>query len=319
MNYYFAPMEGITGYIYRNAHAMFFHKADKYFTPFLSPNQKRVFKTRELEDILPEHNQGIFVVPQILTNKAAEFILAAKELEKYGYREVNLNLGCPSGTVVSKGRGSGFLAKPKELSQFFDTVFSEKAIIETMAVSVKTRIGKDSPEEFYDIIEIFNDYPISELIIHPRTQKDYYKNQPNWNIFAEAVKLSRHPLCYNGNVFTVSDDRKFTETFPTVPAVMLGRGLLSNPSLLGCIKGQPMPEKRQFREFHDKLYRDYRQVLPGDTPVLFKMKELWSYMAAAFYASEKYAKEIRKAKNLQEYEKAVQNLFLKTELLPLTV
>lgn len=224
MNYYFAPMEGITGYIYRNAHASFFHRADKYLTPFLAPNQKRVFKTRELEDILPEHNQELFIVPQILTCHAEDFIRAAKELCQYGYQEINLNLGCPSRTVVSKGRGAGFLAKTKELDQFFDTIFSESTMKSSVAVSVKTRIGKDNPEEFYELIKIFNHYPISELIIHPRTQKDYYKNQPNWNIFADAVKQSKHPLCYNGNLFTISDYQRFTETFQTVPTVMFGRG-----------------------------------------------------------------------------------------------
>lgn len=307
-------MEGITGYIFRNVHSMFFHKADKYFTPFLAPNRKRIFKTRELEDILPEHNKGISVVPQILTSNAEDFILATKELKQYGYQEVNLNLGCPSGTVVSKGRGSGFLAKTEELERFFDTVFSEQEIVETMFISVKTRIGKDSPEEFYKLIEIFNNYPIAELTIHPRTQKDYYKNQPNWDIFADAVKLSKSSLCYNGNLFTILDYQEFTEKFPEVPAVMFGRGLLSNPALLSHIKGEAIPEKRVFREFHDKLYQDYKQVLPGDMPVLFKMKEFWSYFITIFYNSERYAKEIRKAKNLIHYENTINNLFLKTEL-----
>lgn len=315
MKYYFAPMEGITGYIYRNAHHMFFQGADKYFTPFLTPDQNRTFKTRELEDILPEHNQGMKVVPQILTNKALDFIRASKELQQFGYREVNLNLGCPSGTVVSKGRGSGFLARTEELDVFLETVFSERVFRGAdMNISVKTRIGRDNPEEFYKLVDIFNQYPISELTVHPRTQKDYYKNEPNLAVFADAVRLSKNPLCYNGNLYTVLDYRKFTERFPEVDAVMFGRGLISNPALLGCIKGETLPEKQLLKEFHNKLYSDYKQALPGDTPVLFKMKELWLYMVTMFADSEKYAKKIKKSKHLRDYETVVQKLFREAEL-----
>ena len=110
MEFYFAPMEGITGYIYRNAHQKFFPGMDKYFTPFLSPNENRALNPKEKKDILREHNIDLYVTPQILTNRADFFLRAARELkEEYGYEEVNLNLGCPSGTVVSKGKGAGFL------------------------------------------------------------------------------------------------------------------------------------------------------------------------------------------------------------------
>lgn len=315
MNYYFAPMEGITGYIYRRAYHMFFESADKYFTPFLAPNKNRIWKTRELEDILPEHNKGMTVVPQILTNKAEDFICAARQLWEFGYQEVNLNLGCPSGTVVSKGRGSGFLAKTEELDLFFEKVFSDLILgTDKIRISVKTRIGRDEPEEFYKLIEIFNHYPIFELTIHPRTQKDYYKGEPNWNIFSDAVKLSKNPLCYNGNLYNISDYQKFTETFPQVNAVMFGRGLISNPALLGIIKGKNVLEKQQLREFHDKLYNDYKQVLSGNMPVLFKMKEIWSYMAAVFTDSEKYLKKIKKVKHDRDYKTVIDELFRESEI-----
>lgn len=315
MNYYFAPMEGITGYIYRNAHSRYFEKADKYYTPFLTPDRNRTFKTREREDIAPEHNQGICVVPQILTNRAEDFIKASLELWELGYEEVNLNLGCPSGTVVSKGRGAGFLARTEELKRFFEQVCSELSVkAPKLRISVKTRIGKDSADEFSDLLAVFNEYPIFELTVHPRTQKDYYKGEPDLGRFSEAVRESRHPLCYNGNLYTLADYEKFTGEFPGVDAVMFGRGLISNPALLGILKGKPMPEQAVFREFHEKLYRDYQQVLPGDIPVLFKMKELWLYMVTSFADSEKYAKKIKKAKNLKDYETAVNVLFSEAEL-----
>jgi tRNA-dihydrouridine synthase len=259
------------------------------------------------------------VIPQLLTNRPGDFIRAAKELWELGYQEVNLNLGCPSGTVVSKGRGSGFLARTEELDSFFETVFSHALFsggnVSTMKLSVKTRIGKDSPEEFYELIEIFNKYPIAELTIHPRTQKDYYKNEPRLDMYEEAVKYSKNPLCYNGNIYTVADYENFTGRFPQTKAVMLGRGLISNPSLLGCIKGKRVPEKQQWKEFHDKLYRDYKQVLPGDMPVLFKMKEVWLYMVTMFTNSETFAKKIKKTKNLRDYEAVIERLFQEAEFM----
>ena len=139
MNFYFAPMEGLTGYIYRNAHNAFFNNIDKYFSPFIVANQSESFKTRELNDILPENNQGIVLIPQLLTNNAKDFIHTSKKIKRLGYNEINLNLGCPSGTVVSKNRGSGFLSKREELDVFLEEIFSQ-AITK---ISVKTRIGKD--------------------------------------------------------------------------------------------------------------------------------------------------------------------------------
>ncbi|MEQ8199412.1 MAG: tRNA-dihydrouridine synthase family protein, partial [Clostridiaceae bacterium] len=197
MKYYLAPMEGITGYIYRNSYEKFFCNIDKYFTPFIVPNRSRSLKTKELRDILPENNKDINnIVPQILTNDSEGFIATAKKLQQLGYKEINLNLGCPSGTVVSKNRGSGFLAQREELDVFLDEIFK----MDHMKISIKTRIGKDSPEEFYELIKIYNKYPLEELIIHPRTRNDFYGNKPNLEVFKDALSLSTNPVCYNGDI-----------------------------------------------------------------------------------------------------------------------
>ncbi len=210
MKYYLAPMEGITGYIYRNSYDKFFNNIDKYFTPFIVPNKSRSLKTKELRDVLPENNKGINVVPQILTNDSEGFIITARKLQQLGYNEINLNLGCPAGTVVSKNRGSGFLAKREELDIFLNEIFK----IRDMRISIKTRIGKDNPEEFYELIKIYNKYPIEELIIHPRTQKDFYGNKPNLDVFKDAINLSVNPICYNGDIFTTNDYNKLIKNFP---------------------------------------------------------------------------------------------------------
>lgn len=311
MKFYLAPMEGLTGYIYRNVQKTYFNNIDKYFSPFIPTNQSTSLKTRELNDILPQNNEGLTLVPQLLSNNAKDFINTSKRISLMGYKEINLNLGCPFGTVVSKNKGSGFLAKPEELDAFLDEVYSQSVT----EISIKTRIGKDSPEEFYKLIEIFNKYPIKELIIHPRIQKDFYKNKPNLKIFKEALSLSRNPVCYNGDIFTVKDYREFADSFPSVSSVMLGRGILVNPGLAKHIKSNIKIEKDMLKEFHDKLYNDYRSVLSGGVNVLFKMKGLWFYMISLFSNNEKYAKKIKKAVRLNDYEEAVNCLFREQDIL----
>lgn len=311
MKFYFAPMEGLTGYIYRNAHHTFFNNINKYFSPFIVANQSDRLKSKEINDILPENNQGIILIPQLLTNNAKDFIHTSNRIQKLGYGEVNLNLGCPSGTVVSKNRGSGFLSMREELDQFLDEIFSSSIT----DISIKTRLGKEQPEEFYELIDLFNKYPIKELIIHPRIQRDYYKNKPNLKIFREALTLSKNKICYNGDLFTKTDYELFTKDFPSVDTLMIGRGLLMNPGLVDSITNDNKLDIIILKAFHDKIYEDYRKILFGDKNVLFKMKELWTYLILSFSNHEKYAKKIKKSTRLSDYEEVVSNLFQEQNLI----
>ena len=228
MKFYLAPLEGVTGYIYRNALEKYFPGTDRYFTPFIVPDQKRTLRSKELRDVLPENNRVGTLVPQILTNDGDRFREAVQALGEYGYEEVNLNLGCPSGTVVSRRRGAGLLGVPDELDRFLDRIFSENEV----RISIKTRIGMTSPDEAYRLIHIYNQYPLSELIIHPRTREEYYRGQPHREVFAKLLPLCRMPVCYNGNLLTARDYAAFREQFPTVDRVMLGRGVIANPGLI---------------------------------------------------------------------------------------
>ncbi|MHC1682625.1 MAG: tRNA dihydrouridine synthase [Clostridiaceae bacterium] len=310
MKYYLAPLEGITGYIYRNAYHSFFGQVDKYFLPFISPTKNKKFTSRELNDVLPEHNKGLTVVPQILTNNSEYFIGTVDELKKFGYDEINLNLGCPSGTVVSKHKGSGFLAQREKLDEFLEDIFSNAEA----KISIKTRIGKDSPDEFYKLIEIFNKYPLEELIIHPRIQLDFYKNKPNMEVFKDGLAMSKNPVCYNGDIFKVKDFRELSETYPRLHSVMLGRGLLANPGLIEEIKNNQIIDRQVMKAFHDEVYAGYQKILSGERNVLFKMKELWFYMIQLFDDSDKYIKKIRKTNGLRDYETIISMLFNELEI-----
>ena len=305
MKYYFAPLEGVTGYIYRNAYHNLFGQIDKYFTPFVSPTSNEGFTTRELNDILPAHNEGLPIVPQILTNNAEYFIRTMNALKDFGYDEINLNLGCPSGTVVAKHKGSGFLSEREDLDRFLDEVFSKAQT----KISIKTRIGKDDPNEFYELIKIFNKYPLEELIVHPRIQKDFYKNKPNREMFKYALSSSKNPVCYNGDIFNVNDYKELMTDCECLDSVMLGRGIIANPGLIGEIKNNKVADKDSLKAFHDAVYTGYKVILSGDKNVLFKMKEFWFYMIHMFAESDKYAKKIRKANKANEYESVVSMMF----------
>lgn len=305
MKLYLAPLEGITSYIYRRALCQCFDGFDKYFIPFIRAKQNLNFSGREKKDISPENNAGMYAVPQILTRNADDFLRTANQLRDYGYQEVNLNLGCPSKTVVTKGCGAGFLDHPEELEEFLDKIFTGT----DMKISVKTRLGMENADGFSHLIEIYNCFPMEELIIHPRVQKDFYKNTPNLDVFAEALANSRNPVCYNGDIFSVDDFRKIRERFPDVECFMMGRGVLADPSLAREIKGGKAADQLDIRKFHDLLYHTYREEVSGDRNVLFKMKELWFYLAPMFENSKKYVKKIKKSERCVVYESAVNELF----------
>lgn len=306
VKYYMAPLESVTTWIYRQAHAKIYGRLDKYFIPFLEPHEKRDFKTRELQEILPEHNKNIYAVPQILTNRSEGFIKLAKALKDWGYEEINLNLGCPSKTVVTKGKGSGFLAKPEELERFLTEIFD--ALSGEVKISVKTRIGKEDPEEFPALLELFNKYPMEELIIHPRVQKDGYGNVPRLELYELAEKQSVNPLCYNGNLYTREQIRNFAERFPGTERLMFGRGFLRDPGLLYNEGKDSKDIFEKFWAFHDLVYEGYQERNMGDWNVLFKMKELWSYQVYQFSEPERLFKTFKKVQDCNEYEQMIRNL-----------
>lgn len=338
MKFYFAPMEGITTCTYRNLHHKHYEGIEKYYAPFVSPGPDQGISMKEAKDVLPEKNQGIPMIPQIMTNRSVDFIKACQVMQDLGYRELNFNLGCPSGTVVSKRKGSGFLAYPEDLDRFLDEVFNDPMLVNgEVEVSIKTRTGKLSHEEWPRIMEIYNQYPMKELIIHPRVQKDFYKNTPNWEMFAHAVEISRIPLVFNGDIFRTTEFLAFAERFPQIEAIMLGRGIIRNPELAERIfalydetseadpagssgipgisagsRAQAVPDlfdKKRFRAFHDDLIEEYTEIMYGEKPVLYKMKELWFYMMSMFPECGKLEKKIKKTNDLGEYRTYIDELF----------
>lgn len=305
MRYYFAPMEGVTGAVYRRTHHEYFPGIDKYFMPFITPTTTERFTPRQKRDIAPEVNAGVPAVPQLLTKSAADCIWAANALADMGYAEVNLNLGCPSGTVTAKGKGAGFLSDPDALDRFLDAVFSATHA----RISIKTRLGMHDPAEFDRLLEIYNRYPIAELTIHPRVRQDFYKGTVREANFASALPHCRMPVCYNGDVVTEADAQAVAARYPDLPAVMIGRGLIGDPSLVTRLRGGPRADRDALRAFHDALYTRYCEAFGDARIAMLRMKEIWFYHLNLFENSEKHGKQLRKATTPHAYEDAATAVF----------
>ena len=321
MSVYFAPMEGITGRLFRNAfEEVFPHTVDKYFAPFIASGVTKGVAGKDLKELSPENNKGFFLVPQLLTNDPQDFANTAKTLQNLGYEEINLNLGCPSKTVVSKRRGAGMLTDTENLDAFLEEAFSfcEKNGIR---LSLKTRLGMKEEEEFVRLLAIYDRYPARELIVHLRLCTDYYKLplRPAW--FDYAAKNSSLKLVYNGDITSRQEMDRIQQAYPKAD-VMIGRGFLMRPWMLeesvsgtqGEVLSRENPEAfRKFWQLHDLLYQVYKEEMPGERAVLFKLKELWFYMAQSFDTvseergrqNKKAMKAIKKSQRLSDYEGAI--------------
>ena len=299
----FAPLDGITKRVFRQVWHKHFGGADRYFVPFLSPTDQHVITPRDRREL--ENPEGLPQVPQVMAKRAADFVWAAGALADMGYREVNLNLGCPSGTVTAKGKGAGFLARPVELGAFFEEVFPAAGL----PVSVKTRLGFRDEGEFPVLLEIFNRYPLKELIVHARVREDFYKKPARLTVFAAALPVICAPVVYNGDLFTAEDVDAFARRFPQVEAVMLGRGLLMDPALPRKLAGGPAASREELQVFTQTLYRGYQEAYGHAGSAAQRMKELWFYLIRLFDSGEKYDRRMRRVKSPGEYEALEAGIF----------
>lgn len=339
----FAPMEGITGFVFRNAFHQVFSGVSRYYSPFLSPGPDVGIPKRDRRDILPENNRDVPLVPQILTNRAEDFLKTAELLYDFGYREVNLNLGCPSGTVVAKKKGSGFLSEPALLRNFLDDVFyGASRMMPDLRISVKTRIGVNSPEEFPPLLSLFLQYPVSELIIHPRVRKEQYKGLVHMDVFAAAAREFEArtaavtgdeagaagggistALTYNGDIIDTVDILRMGSSFPVVTRVMCGRGLLRDPCLAeeyfagmpaekllpGSGKAQREEKREKIRRFHELLVEGYERAYPENPGIITaKLKELWFYLGDSFPGTAREQKALKKARTPEELIRAAEKI-----------
>lgn len=307
MEIYMAPMEGVTNYVFRKAYIKHFRGVDKFFTPFITPHMKKGFSRSELMELNKDYNKGQNLIVQILTNSAEDFLKLSDEIRQMGYDEFNINLGCPSGTVTSKGRGSGFLQNPEALDRFFYEISEKK---DNITISVKTRIGFSDYGEWDDLLKVYEKYDFSEVIIHPRLRSDFYKNNVYMQAFTQACKTLKVKIVYNGDINTQEGFKILDEELRVngVDTVMIGRGLVRNPLLPEAIKtGVDRTDLKKTLDFLDDIKEEYISLEFGERNTLFKLKELWGMVLSdEIYA--KVLKKIRKANTINEYNKHIEEL-----------
>ena len=304
MRYYAAPMEGLTARAWRTVHHKYFPGADKYYTPFLSVTADYTFRDRELRELLPRET-GYTLVPQLLTKNADDFLRGAEELFAMGFEEVNLNIGCPSGTVVAKGKGSGMLRDVEALDAFLEAIYAKAP----GKISVKTRLGIESPAEFERLLAIYEKYPIHELTVHARTRKEMYRGAVHHDSYALAEQSRRWPLCYNGDLFTPRAAAAFAAAHPATEALMLGRGLIGDPALIRRCLGGGAASREELRRYHDELLVTYHEGMRSLWNAMLHMKEHWVGLMGLFEDDGKCRKRIARAKNAADYFSAVETVF----------
>ncbi|MBQ3503380.1 MAG: tRNA-dihydrouridine synthase family protein [Oscillospiraceae bacterium] len=286
-------MEGLTDSIYRRLHHKYFPGADRYYMPFLSPTIHRTLTHKEDRELPMAERVPFTAVPQILTKVSQDFLWAARVCADRGYSEVNLNIGCPSGTVVSKGKGAGMLRDTAELDAFLDEVFASSPL----PISVKTRLGLERAEEFPAILQVLNRYPIRELTIHPRVRKQFYDGAVSMEMFDYAVSESTNPLCYNGDIRSLSQVRELQQRYPKLEAVMIGRGLIADP---GMLSGGTQADALE--GFLTELLSVYETEFGGSRNAMFRMKENWGFLHSRFEGSDKLWKSLRKTTDVSEFK-----------------
>ena len=301
MRYYIAPLEGLTDSTFRRIHHKYFPGADRYYTPFFSPTVHRALTPREARELPPAEDLNVTVIPQLLTKVSEDFIWMAGQCQQRGYTEVNLNLGCPSGTVTAKGKGSGMLRDPDTLDRFLDEIFAGSPL----PVSVKTRLGFTDPAEFPALLEIFNRYPVKELTLHPRVRTAFYKGSVDMEMFRHCMERSSAPVCYNGDITDLSKVAVLQQEYPRLDAVMIGRGLIADPGMLtpGGTTAQALSG------YMDELLEEYLVTFGGSRNAMFRLKEHWGLLLPKVCKDEKLAKRLRKTTDLGEYRVITQEIY----------
>ncbi|CAN2042458.1 tRNA-dihydrouridine synthase [Candidatus Magnetomoraceae bacterium gMMP-15] len=305
---YLAPIKGITDAIYRNTFSKYFSGFDAAVAPFISTVKGRQIKSYHLKDVLPENNSGLPVIPQIMSNNPDDFINLARCFFDMGYETINWNLGCPYPMVANKKRGSGLLPYPEMIEKILEKVIP--AIPNRL--SIKTRLGRINKDEIFNLMPVFNKYPLAELIIHPRTGKQMYNGHPDLDSFEKCLDLSAHSVVYNGDINDFDTFLKLSKRFKNVNHWMIGRGALANPFLPGIIKtGQDnfSCKIKKIKNFHNDLFEQYNKVLYGPSHILGKMKGHWFYLANFFPDSRKFLKKIQKTKKIDHYLRLTDEVF----------
>lgn len=293
----FAPLQGYTDAVYRRAHHECVGGVDEYYTPFVRLEHGEV-RPKDLRDTDPVRNAGVPTVPQVIAAGGDEFARLCDALQGQGWHRIDLNMGCPFPMQVRAGRGSGLLQRPDRVEE----IVREMQRRLEVAFSVKMRSGQESTDEGMRVMPIVNAMPLVHVVLHPRLGRQQYKGAADRDAFCLMAQACRHPVVYNGDIVGIEEGgvrlEKHADTVvlpPNVKGVMLGRGLLARPWLLG--DGEPAVV---LRALHEAVYRHSTATLCGDSQVLARLHAFWEYVELP----HRQKKAILKATTLRRYNEA---------------
>ncbi len=297
---YSAPLQGYTDHVWRRSHALVFGGIDCYYSPFMRIQHGGIM-SRDLRDVLPEHNQGMHFVPQILACAPPDAVTMASRLKALGYTEIDINMGCPFPPIARHAKGSGILCYADKVKALFEAL----AAIDGVRYSVKMRLGYAGDDEWRQVLPLMSIINPTHITVHPRTGLQQYKGEINMRQFDDLLHASPYPVVYNGELHSLDDVDEVRAAHPTLAGVMIGRALVANPALLEPEKA----DKAHYQAFHDKLYGQYQRLLASGGPaqLLSKMKAFWEMYLPN--ADAKSCKLIHKATTIEKYDQAVAQLF----------
>jgi tRNA-dihydrouridine synthase B len=308
-----SPLQGFTDFRFRNAFHKYFGGIDTFYAPYIRMNGKLVIKSSYKRDLKIENNDTLEVIPQIMTNSDEEFLFVVKYIQELGYNELNWNLGCPYPMVTKKGMGSGLICNPEKIDHILKRVHNETDI----TVSMKMRMGYETPKEIQDVFPVLDKYPLKNIAIHARIGKQLYKGGVDLESFQQCIDNTKHKLYYNGDITSVAGFKEMQERFPNIDHWMIGRGLIADPFLPKMIKDNttnyPENSMEIFKNFHDTIFEQYNDFLSGPTPIRMKMLGFWEYFAQSFDNPQKVYKKIKKASNIQKYQVTVTEILAHKE------
>jgi len=304
MEVYLAPMQGLTDWIFRESFYEHIGQFDKSFAPFIRVQSGEFYRPSQCNDILPEHNTFQKPVPQFLGNDVESFKRFEELCLEHHYTEVNINMGCPFIKVLNKGMGAGMIPHPDKVARFLELVFASTKL----QISIKCRLGQERVTEFEQLIPVFNDFPILEIIVHPRVARQMYNGEVDLEAFSLYSKELKHPVCYSGDIVNKTDVERIQALSPQVNKIMIGRGILQHPFLLDEIRQKEVSKNEKvsrLRAFHISLIERCKEKYAGDLNLLRRLEELWEYHAEGFEAGRKILKQVKKCNTLVKYEAVI--------------
>ncbi len=308
-----APLRGVTVSAFREVFARHFTAPQRAIAPFLPTVAGERIKPALLKDVGRTEQGGLRIVPQVIGRDPAQLEAMLHALRGLGHTEVNLNAGCPWKFVARKGRGAGLLADADVLRRMLDA----GCAVLPEGFSIKVRLGVTTTDTLAQRIPLLNEYPLREVIVHPRTAAQMYDGPVRLEVFEAIHRTFRAPVVYNGDLYTVADYAALRQRFPTVTRWMIGRGLVADPFLPAAIQAYeqsgripPDPgEAGALQAFHDELYARHRTELSGPAPVLGRMKEFWGYLHERCVDGEALLHAIQRCRHTDDYETLVAHWF----------